>query len=137
MSEPFTLLDAGQATAVDATNDGERILLDAEGLEQATGWARRPEGLCHGDVCVPVRDPDMLDAEGRIDLHQFAQVLRRPLALEPSERVAALGAPAGEREATLTGVEAPQFALPDLDGRVHRLSDYRGRKVLLAAYASW
>jgi hypothetical protein len=137
VSEPFTLLDAGRATAVDATSDGGRVLLDPEGLEQATGWAHRPEGLCHGDVCVPVRDPELVGANGTIDLHRFAQALRRPLAVDPSQRVAALGAPAGERESTLTGGEAPEFALPDLDGRIHRLSDYHGRKVLLAAYASW
>ena len=33
--------------------------------------------------------------------------------------------------------EAPDFALPDLSGRMHRLSDYRGKKVLLYAWASW
>jgi hypothetical protein len=27
--------------------------------------------------------------------------------------------------------------LPDLDGNLHRLSDYRGKKVLLSAWASW
>ena len=29
------------------------------------------------------------------------------------------------------------FTLPDLAGRPHRLSDHRGKKVLLVAYASW
>ena len=33
--------------------------------------------------------------------------------------------------------QAPDFALPDLDGRDHRLADYRGRKVLLATWSSW
>jgi peroxiredoxin len=32
---------------------------------------------------------------------------------------------------------APAFALPDLDGRRHRLSDHRGNKVLLVTWASW
>ena len=27
--------------------------------------------------------------------------------------------------------------LPDLDGRPHRLSDHRGKKVLLVTWASW
>jgi peroxiredoxin len=27
--------------------------------------------------------------------------------------------------------------LPDLSGRMHALSDFRGKKVLLVAYASW
>jgi hypothetical protein len=44
---------------------------------------------------------------------------------------------AGERAAALASLEAPAFALPDAAGRVHRLSDYRGRKVLLVTWASW
>jgi peroxiredoxin len=37
----------------------------------------------------------------------------------------------------LASLEAPDFALPDWQGRPHRLSHYRGRKVLLATWASW
>jgi peroxiredoxin len=44
---------------------------------------------------------------------------------------------AGERTAALACLEAPDFVLPDLAGRVHRLSDYRGKKVLLVTWASW
>ena len=32
------------------------------------------------------------------------------------------------------GVTAPEFALPDQNGVMHRLSDYRGRKVILYFY---
>ncbi|WP_297528692.1 peroxiredoxin family protein [Thiohalobacter sp.] len=33
--------------------------------------------------------------------------------------------------------DAPDFALPDMDGRVHRLSDYRGKVVILNFWATW
>ena len=33
-----------------------------------------------------------------------------------------------------TGITAPDFALPDQNGTVHRLSDYRGQKVILYFY---
>lgn len=32
------------------------------------------------------------------------------------------------------GDDAPDFALPDQDGRVRRLSDYRGQKVVVYFY---
>jgi peroxiredoxin len=34
-------------------------------------------------------------------------------------------------------VAAPDFRLPDLDGKLHSLSDYRGKKVLLYCWSSW
>lgn len=34
------------------------------------------------------------------------------------------------------GVEAPGFTLPDQNGTVHSLSDYRGQKVILYFYLS-
>ena len=33
-----------------------------------------------------------------------------------------------------TGIKAPDFELPDQNGDVHKLSDYRGRKVILYFY---
>ncbi len=33
-----------------------------------------------------------------------------------------------------TGDRAPEFTLPDMDGKMHSLSDYRGRKVVLYFY---
>lgn len=136
MTGPFTILDAGRSTTVDAAISGDRVRIDAAGLEEATGWEHKPEGLCRGSICVPVRDPGLADAE-EIDLAAFAGALGRPLALSITGRVAALGEAAGERAHGLGALQAPDFALPDLAGRIHRLSELRGRKVLLAAYASW
>ncbi len=35
------------------------------------------------------------------------------------------------------GKEAPDFTLTDLDGKQHRLSDYRGKNVMLIFWATW
>ena len=37
----------------------------------------------------------------------------------------------------LLGQLAPAITLPDLDGNLHRLSDYRGRRVVVNFWASW
>jgi hypothetical protein len=137
MSTPFQLLDGHQPVQVDASISGDRISLDPASLERALGWKLRPEGLCRGAVCVPVRDRDALAGAAGIDLAAFAAALDRPLALDTAERTAALGTPAAERRAALASLEAPDFTLPDLAGRPHSLAEHRGEKVLLVAYASW
>ncbi len=116
------------------------VLIASDALKRGLGWELKPEGLCKDEICVPVRDrgalvPDAEDAG--VDLAAFAAALGRPLAVEPDARVAALGVAAGERASQLATLEAPDFELPDLSGQTHRLSDHRGKKVLLIAYASW
>ena len=137
MSAPFQLLDGQQPALVDATVSGERVAIEPASLERALGWKLRPEGLCRGSVCVPVRDRGELVGPAGIDLAGLAAALGRPLALDAAERAAALGTSAADRRAALTSLEAPDFTLPDLAGRLHSLSDHRGKKVLLIAYASW
>jgi hypothetical protein len=135
--QTFTLIEGTRATEVEARAAGSRILVGAAELERAFGWKLEERGLCQGDVCVPVRDRAGLGGGDGVDLEAFAKALARPLALDRDERVAVLGAGEAERRAALASLEAPDFELPDLAGRLHRLSDQRGKKVLLIAYASW
>ena len=37
----------------------------------------------------------------------------------------------------VAGEMAPDFTLPDLAGRSHTLSSFRGKKVFMVAWASW
>ena len=41
------------------------------------------------------------------------------------------------RRRALTELEAPPFALPDLDGNLHALEEWHSQKKLLVAFASW
>jgi hypothetical protein len=135
--ERFTVLDGGRPCELEARVEGLRVWLAPASVESQLGWSLEPEGLCRGPVCVPVRDRGALVSAGQIDLSELARVLGRPLALDLPERAAALGTGLEERRAALAGLEAPDFTLPDLAGRRHTLSAYRGKKVLLIAYASW
>jgi hypothetical protein len=135
--ERFTLIDDGRVLEVPATISDDGVRVAPPDLRAALGWELKPEGLCLGDVCVPLRDAAGLVDAGGIDLARFAGAVGRPLALDAAERSAYLGVGAPERAARLASLDAPDFALPDLDGRLHRLSDQRGKKVLLLAYASW
>jgi hypothetical protein len=139
-TESFRLVDDGREVSVTADVRNGRVLVAPDALKSELGWELKPEGLCKGEICVPVRDRAALlpDAgNGRVDLSAFASLLGRPLAIEADARVASLGVAATDRASQLATLEAPDFELPDLSGKIHRLSEHRGKKVLLIAYASW
>jgi len=109
------------------------LFLPAEELPAATGWELKPEGACLGEVCVPL--PAAARRPGLVDVAALARALGRPLVHEGDTWIA--GEPAAARADALASLAAPDFELPDLAGRRHRLSQYRGHKVLVLSWASW
>ena len=86
---------------------------------------------------MPIREGSRVVVDEQIDLAAFAEQTERALALDLDQRVAFVGVSAAARAAALASLNAPDFTLPDREGKLHSLSDYRGKKVLLAVYASW
>jgi hypothetical protein len=132
-----TLIDDGRVVALPAHIVDEAVRLAPGALRDGLGWEIKPEGLCRGGLCVPVRDDAGLVVDGLVDLETFARLLERPVVIDSGERYAALGVAAADRASQLASLTAPDFTFPDLRGQLHSLSQQRGRKVLLVAYASW
>ena len=121
-----------------ARTDGDRLWLEPEALEAATGWALKPEGLCRADACVPLpADGSWTDDAGRVDVTAFATRFDRPVVHDHEHDVWAFGESAIARQQALDSAQAPDFTLPDLDGRPHSLADFRGRKLFLYAWGSY
>jgi AhpC/TSA family len=100
--------------------------VDAAAFERATGWALKPEGACRDDACVPLRNRSLAHVARRLGM---------PLVHDREEGLWSLGPEAAP--VLDPGARAPDFELPDLEGRPHRLSDLRGRKVMILAWAPW
>ena len=133
-----TILYGDRETEVGVA-EGDRVWIPLDELERATGWTAKPEGLCRGEVCVPVPAArrDWFDARG-FEFSGFAAHLGHAVARDEEHGVWAFGPVADRGAAGGSGpVMAPDFRLPDLDGTMHSLSDHRGKKVLLYAWASW
>jgi hypothetical protein len=122
---------------LDADVEDDRVLIDAAQLSDALGWELKPEGLCRDDVCVPVRDQSTLFVDDRIDIARVAAALGQPMVVDGDARVVSVALPAEHRRKALDALVAPPFELADLDGTMHRLEEWRGRKKLLVAFASW
>jgi hypothetical protein len=127
--------------AVSARAERDNLWLSAADLAEVSGWELKPEGVCKGNVCVPIpvgREGDFVrDNRQNFNLASFARLLGQPVLHDDKNGVWYFGEDARTRRTALKSLEAPDFELPDLDGKMHRLSDYRGKKVLLAAWASW
>jgi hypothetical protein len=125
--------------SVAATPQGDALWMAAETLPSATGWTLKPEGLCQDDRCVPVPAGVALvrGSSREVDLTAMAGVLGQPVVRDSAHGVWCIGDAAPVRQAAMASLDAPDFTLPDLEGRPHSLSDYRGKKVFLVSWASW
>ena len=122
---------------LDARRAGDRLLAAPVAVAAAIGWELKPEGLCRGEVCVPVRDRDSLLVDGHVDLAELARALGRPYAIDVDEEVLVIGEPAAAVAARLHAADAPDATLSDLDGEPVTLSRFAGRKRVLVTWASW
>ena len=116
-----------------STRDG--LWMSAVDAEKVTGWTLKPEGMCRDERCVPLPAAAVKGTE--VDVEAFWQKLGGPVIASHEGDAWALGAPADERNAALEGLQAPDFTLPDVDGKPRTLSELRGKKVFLATWASW
>ena len=122
---------------VAADTDGDRLLIAPSDLPHALGWEWKPEGLCQGNVCVPVRDRAALTVGERLDVGAVAAALNRLAVVDANAAIAVIALAKEGRQAALRDHHAPSFTLPDLDGAEHGLDEWRGTKKLLVAFASW
>ncbi len=118
---------------------GDDLWLETESLESDTGWTLKPEGVCRDEVCVPLprgREGEFVEGP-RFNFAGFARYMGQPVLNDAPSSTWAIGEAAETRASALRSLEAPDFTLPDTAGVEHTLSDYRGRKVFLASWASW
>jgi AhpC/TSA family len=124
-----------------ATAEGDNLWLSLDDLRATTGWEFKPQGVCLGEVCVPIpagREADFVGADGKqCNLAALARQLNQPAVHDDAHAVWVFGEAASARDNVWQSLRAPDFTLPDLEGQWHSLSAYRGRKILLVSWASW
>lgn len=137
----MTIILTGEQThrSTGARAERDSLWLKAGEAAATTGWTLNPEGFCKGEVCVPV--PPARTAEfvrgDEVNVAALWCHLGAPVVHDDAGSVWVLGTSAEDRASRLKSLEAPDFTLPDLAGRQHALSAYRGKKVLVVSWASW
>jgi AhpC/TSA family len=121
----------------------DQLWAPLDDLPKLLGVELKPEGVCVGEVCMPLdaeaRRALVKDHAGRshVELLGLAARLNQPVAAERDQHVWSFGEIPAVREATWSNAEAPDFTLPNREGKEVRLSDFRGKKVLILTWASW
>ena len=143
MAAATILYQESETRVEDARMEGAELWLTLSALTIASGWEIKPEGVCKDEICVPLPDarrPALIRNEPSgmlFNLTEFARLIEQPFAHDERHAVWYFGPAGWEWKSRLTSRQAPDFELPDLDGRPHALSEHRGKKVFLLFWASW
>jgi hypothetical protein len=121
--------------------DDQELWVPKENVEAITGFELKPQGLCAGEVCIPIPTGArwLLERDGAtyFNVTRFAEKVDQVFARDPEQEVWSFTAVPSAQTSPLMAGEAPDFALPDRTGKIVRLSDFRGKKVLILSWASW
>jgi len=141
---------AATILANDAVFETERTLDDPlhlwvspDDFTRINGFVLKPEGACLDDLCIPLRQNEDNElfvkrlGQPWVNATAFANKVQQAYAVDHEKKVWSFGQVPVSREAFLESAMAPDFELKDIHGETVRLSDYRGKKVLLLTWASW
>lgn len=111
-------------------------------LTAATGFELKSSGACYPklDICIPLFENDFTyeDEDGKwLNISKLAKTLDMALVSNKDDSVWSLGIIPQEREHLLNTGMAPNIKMVDIHGKSIRLSNFRGKKVLIVTWATW
>jgi hypothetical protein len=139
-----TVLYDDNAVEVDSAEiEAGHLWLTTDDLVRATRFELKPEGVCRDEKCFPLpnarRQEFVRNRAGKtwFNLSAFAGDMHQPVVHEDGEVSAWYFGLRSDQRQALASLQAPDFTLPDLNGKLHSLSGFRGKKVFLVTWASW
>ena len=140
---PATIVYDDVATQINpASVEPGQLWITTADLTRATRFELKPQGICRKELCFPLPKARMQEflreSSGKhwFNLLAFADLVHQPVAHDEALSTWYFGQRSDQRQ-ILASLQAPDFSLPDLNGKLHSLSDFRGKKVLLLTWASW
>jgi len=125
-----------------AREDARQLWITTADLKRATRFEVKPQGVCRDELCFPLQKARLQEFvhkdEGGswFNMTAFAELVHQPVAHDAALGTWYFGLRSDQRQ-QLSSLQAPDFTLPDLQGKPHRLLDFRGKKILLVTWASW
>jgi len=140
---PTVLYGNRTITVEQAIDDPTDLWVTAKDLKRINDFELKPEGACLGEICFPLKagpsESLVVSREGRswINLTGLARKLGQAFTVDRDAGVWSFSPIPLTRAPLLESAMAPDFSIPDRRGRPVRLSDFRGKKVMLLTWASW
>lgn len=122
--------------------ESDTLWIKAAELKTATGFELKKSGVCYDplNICIPLLEDGFVqeDAEGKwLNMSKVAAKLGQSCVSNANRTVWSLGLIPEVRKAMLDSAIAPDFEIVDINGETIRLSDLRGKKVLIVTWATW
>jgi hypothetical protein len=141
-ARPIVIYDDVVTTVDVADKQSDQLWITTSDLTRAMRFELKPQGVCRDELCFPLPKSRQVEFLRKVsgktwfNLAAFARLVRQPVAHDAPLSTWYFGLRSDQQQA-LTSLQAPNFTLPDIDGKSHSLSDFRGKKVLLVTWASW
>lgn len=133
----------GVVTVTETLPDATDLWVTKTDLPAANGFELKPEGACLDEICIPIRQHEdselFVTRQGRawVNVTGLARILKQPVVADYETQTFSLGAIPVQRASFVRDALAPDFELTDWQGKNHRLSDFKGKKIMLLSWASW
>jgi hypothetical protein len=112
---------------------GSDLWVRAADLPRINDFTLKPQGACREDVCIPI--PKDLKSGEWFNLTGFAR--RTGEVVVSDTNVWSFGEIPAMGGRYLNSRLAPDFAVPNRQGKIVHLSDFAGQKKLVITWASW
>jgi hypothetical protein len=136
---------ATEISAGQTDDSSSQLWVTTADLTRATRFEVKPQGVCRDELCFPLpkaRQQEFLRKDDKnatltwFNLTAFAGLVHQSVAHDAAQSMWYFGLRSDQQQ-KLASLRAPDFTLPDMNGKMHSLSDFRGKKVFLITWASW
>jgi len=139
----ITILANDQISKISTLKENSDTLwIKADELKTATHFELKKSGVCYDplNICIPLVEDGFVqenEAGQWLNMSKVAAKLGQACVSDENHTVWSLGLIPEVRKAMLDTAIAPNFEIADIHGETLRLSDLRGKKVLIVTWATW
>jgi len=123
--------------------DNNILWIKENELKSSTGFELKDYWVCYDNICIPLSENEKEriiaedNSEKWVNICELSKKLWQAIIFDEEYWVWSLWTFPQARKMTLESNIAPDFEIKDRAGKIVRLSDFKGKKVLIVTFASW